>query len=99
MPSGGDHSFETSPFPRVERGGGDRLKTEGLFLNDYHYKRFADSLHSLAPDFQMDRLEIVRHFQTKAAKDVIIILDSYDPELSEVAELLIRLGGVQHGEG
>ena len=68
-------------------------------MNDYHYKRFADSLHSLAPDFQMDRMEIVRYFQTKAAKDVIVILDSYDPELSEVAKLLIRLGGVQHGEG
>ena len=72
-----------------------------IYMNDGIYKRFADALLSIEPDFPMDGIEIVRHFQTKESDSVITIIDDYDPELLEAAGLLKRLGrgGALHGKG
>ena len=70
-------------------------------MNDSIHQRFADSLLSLAPDFPMDKNEIVQHFQTNGFVGVITIINGYDPGISELAELLIRSdrGGALHGKG
>ena len=72
-----------------------------IHLNDSIHQQFADSLLSLIPDFPMDKNEIVQHFQSNGFSGVITIVDRFDPGISEIAELLIRLGrgGAPHGKG
>jgi len=70
-----------------------------IIINDYLYRKFADTLLYLAPGFPMDATGVVYHIKTKGFDSFCDIADVYDPGLTASAELLTRLGkgGKQYG--
>ena len=65
------------------------------------YKQFASALLAIAPDFPMDAAEIEAYIRANGFQRFSNIMDSYDPGISEVANLLSVFcrGGAPNGEG
>jgi len=70
-------------------------------MNNNTYKQFAGALLAVAPDFPLDAAEIEAYIRANGFQRFSNIMDSYDPWISEVTNLLsiFSRGGAPNGEG
>lgn len=70
-------------------------------MNEYVYKKYAETLLTLAPGFPMDADGIAAHIETQGIDSFMAIADAHDPGISEIAKLLTTHGegGIPNGEG